>query len=139
MDSIKNCPFCGGEVELIIPRAWEYRAYIICKAPACLGMMKIEWCSAEESEEMLTLLVDSWNRRTPEWIPVEESPPDVEYPKRSKNYFCAYDDGTVRITPYSRYANGHYWMWMNGFHHAKGITHWMPMPEPPEGWKEGER
>ena len=121
MDNLKRCPFCGGEVELIIPRAWEYRAYIICKTPACLGMMKIEWCSAEESEEMLTLLVDSWNRRTPEWIPLTERVP-----------------GQSDLPCIGFHESGLVFELVSVLGGLDGVTHWLPAPEPPEVWKEGD-
>lgn len=67
------------------------------------------------SEEEATTF---WNKRTPDWIPVTEKMPEELEP------FIGLD------------KRGRVFETVNAFDEMEWITHWMPMPEPPEGWKE---
>lgn len=62
------------------------------------------------------------------WIPCSERLPDMpgDYQVCTKNEFY----GTKNVS--KRYFNGDYWSgrWTN-------ITHWMPLPEPPEEEQNG--
>lgn len=68
----------------------------------------------------------------PHWIPVEE-----RLPEKSGNYLTAFGDGTAMavnefmhprgwLTEEGRKANP------NGKWYWGGVTHWMPLPEPPK-------
>ena len=68
----------------------------------------------------------------PCWIPVKE-----RLPEKSGNYLTAFEDGTVMavnefmhprdwLTKEGRKANP------NGKWYWGGVTHWMPLPEPPK-------
>ena len=62
-----------------------------------------------------------------EWIPVEERLPEdgikVLWVKRL--------GGLLMIAKYDKQRN----VWTDGHHYGgmKGVTHWMPLPEPPKG------
>ena len=59
------------------------------------------------------------------WIPVTERLPDED-----QKAICIMDDGSFRVFRWS-YID---WMWDDGneWYKEKDITHWMPLPEPPQ-------
>lgn len=87
-------------------------------------------------------LIEGYGRRVPQWISVKERLPE--------------DDDPIVVTNNIKSWKGHYWLvrgirldpnkpdikygeycaW-NSFNKIWGVTHWMPLPEPPVG-KEGE-
>lgn len=54
------------------------------------------------------------------WIPVSERMPDED-----GDYLCAFDDGFLCT---ASFLDGDWGLWAD----AGEVTHWMPMPEPPE-------
>lgn len=68
----------------------------------------------------------------PKWIPVEERLPD-----KSGNYLTAFEDGSAMAVNEFMHPRG----WLteeghkanpNGKWYWGGVTHWMPLPEPPK-------
>ena len=59
-ECLGKCPYCGKETELNIRIG---KAYIICSDHNCLGMMQVEWGTADDSEKFLKTLKDNWNKR----------------------------------------------------------------------------
>lgn len=113
MNELKPCPFCGSKAAFRYVSAFPRRKCWI----SCLGCSCMTAVFASE-EEATTF----WNKRTPDWIPVTEKMPEELEP------FIGLD------------KRGRVFEAVNAFDEIEieGITHWMPMPEPPEGRKEGE-
>ena len=57
-----------------------------------------------------------------EWIPVEEKPPEIN---QMVLVFQDYGD-------HNRYLVTKWTTEVNNFYEMNSITHWMPLPEPPE-------
>lgn len=113
------CPFCGGEAE--IERIGDRRQSTVY---ACLFC----GCRLETGEECLH--GSAWNTRAdliPKWQPIETAPRDGT---RILAYYRA-DDGIydVLFDAEAGWVSQDYEI--TNFLHA-AITHWMPLPEPPE-------
>lgn len=81
------------------------------------------------AEWLAEYLVAHLPTRTPpsEWVSVEDRLP----PYGKSVIVCQpYSKGTVMVEQGSRYVNG--WWRVYGTR-VKRVTHWMPLPEPPEG------
>ena len=78
-------------------------------------------CRACHADDMLSLVDDAADAM-PRWISVEE-----RMPERDKEVLCffVYPDSTT-VCQNVYYGNGH-WLGEGSF-----VTHWMPLPEPPE-------
>lgn len=62
-DRLKPCPFCGGEAQ--IERATEVgeNAYVVaCQRPICMASSKVV---VALMDDVTSLLIEAWNRRTP--------------------------------------------------------------------------
>ena len=89
----------------------------------------------EELQHSLDIMGDAnakLRNQVPDWTPVTE-----RLPKKSGNYLTAFGDGTAMavnefmhprdwLTEEGRKANP------NGKWYWGGVTHWMPIPEPPK-------
>ena len=63
------------------------------------------------------------------WISVDE-----RLPEKMKDVLCS-DGADVFLAHYDEMCDGSIWWQPWGLPHLEGITHWMPLPEPPEGVK----
>lgn len=63
----------------------------------------------------------------PEWISVEERLPEIGVPVLTLDKY-----GHMRDRKLYRFINGFVSFTPDGLVPGKHITHWMPMPEPPE-------
>ena len=88
-------------------------SYSTCKRLYNAGYRKQSWISVEERLPSEKERRDKYG----ELVPFLVCEKDTEYPYR------AFYDGTI---------------WGDGFMKIKGITHWMPLPEPPKMRKEDE-
>ena len=145
MGQLKSCPFCGGNA-LGPTDAWPHM--IICEK--CGGSVK---GFSEEGEKEA---IEKWNRRVcyatkmTGWISVED-----DLPKQHKSIFAPwygtemwnaamwkeesdtvivagrFPDGT-KTTTTGKLCDG---KWTTRISKVLNfvVTHWMPMPEPPEG------
>ena len=91
----------------------------------------------EDIIKQVCCIIDNWPTLTPpnEWVSVEERLPGV-----SGNYICAVKgkNGSVWTIPAEWSLEMK--MWIGAFGEIKNIvTHWMPLPAPPERPKEGEK
>ena len=72
----------------------------------------------------------------PQWIPVEEELPELSIDDwRSENVFFATDDGKSHFGFYSNKG-----VWFSSVYGFNGhqVTHWMPLPMPPQGKEDKE-
>lgn len=110
MDNLKPCPFCGGEPKLM-------QAWVECKK--CRAMAAVSGARNDA--------ISAWNRRFGSgidvggtedgWIPVTERLPD-----EGDTVLMWHKDGFVMLA-------------VNMFDEMDNVTHWMPLPAPPEGGK----
>ncbi len=120
MEELRECPFCGGKARQSYVGA---KHIIICpncvKLPADGGYI--------DSKDAIT----AWNARLGNWISVEEMLPRTqvmvltctEFGEISMEYYRkAFRGFTDKSFPTKDDISG-------------GVTHWMPLPEPPKGDK----
>lgn len=99
-----------------------------------------EWARAKEWETPITLgddlaeaadVIEKLRGQVPHWIPVTERLPE-ETGKQRGFYLVALSNGVVKELAYEfeHYDN---MLFDVGWHEtAYPVTHWMPLPEPPE-------
>ena len=72
------------------------------------------------------------------WIPVSEGPPELPNSSRCQRTVIICARGNVRPMIYERdvvrgkTVERWKWMWDRIYDAPEAITHWMPLPEPPE-------
>ena len=137
MTELKPCPFCGGKAELKqdmrYPRSGKYagmsvKAYeVICPNSDCIiyNADNNYFFTREEAAE-------AWNRRSPDWISVNK-----RLPEESGDYLV-FVEGMIENMLYSKQHSA--WnaddLNCHKNYEITTVTHWMPLPEPPE--QEGE-
>ena len=157
MAELMPCPFCGSEAKYVISdhvnsdtTRWHK---IMCKDVFGCGAELGDALSgySPDYEDQVQKLKDKWNRRvvnillglTPfipiisrddvrpvEWIPVTDRLPDAEPGDVSERVLVT-DGKDVAIVEWFNFEEcGPFWGY-TGF--GKDVTHWMPLPAPPEG------
>ena len=113
MTELKPCPFCGGE------------------ATAIDGSKQV-WCSDCYADGPFTEEhIAAWNRRASGWVSVEERLP--EKAKWSGDRVLVYtEEGYIHTGLYEGEAATDDDPWWDKFNDSGYVTHWMPLPEPPE-------
>jgi hypothetical protein len=126
---IKECPFCGGEAEIIGgPENWNPTFYdpdsggdpitIQCKScGGCMGTSSYDYAEA----------LATWNARAG-WVSVDE-----RLPEKPNYYIVCWQE----VKPH--YWTGEAWFdaqkktWRTSHDHSESheITHWQPLPSPP--------
>jgi Lar family restriction alleviation protein len=123
MSELRECPFCGGEAEIIARRYEIARAPLIkvrCKSCNCQTDGYIKYPNSTDDKEAEAIA--AWNRRVDGWISVETRAPDfgqqdLTYcPSANAVDMCYY----TRRIGFDIDTQGH------------KITHWRPLPLPPE-------
>lgn len=126
MDKIlKPCPFCGENPQItsekrLLSLEWNKNypndgkdLYInkIMYSVECTCCKLTKFFHTEDEA------TENWNRRPDMWIPVTERLPD-----EGDTVLMWHKEGFVMLA-------------VNMFDEMDDVTHWMPLPEPPEGGK----
>jgi len=112
-DELKPCPFCGSD-DLKTERV-NRTVHIGCND--CEALLPTIFNDPQ-------LAHIKWNTRTPTWISVNDRLPEPD-----KWYFIS--DG--RGTHFAAYMEGLGFLGTDGEDFSSCVTHWMPLPELPEG------
>jgi Lar family restriction alleviation protein len=122
--TLKPCPFCGGKATFEDRDSEHSSAGCI----SCGVSTHAFYGSSENgtNADARRKAVEHWNRRSPGWISVDERLPEND----SKVLVALIDLPNVWTI---RFLNDE-WYDLSGRHfkRRKNITHWMPIPEPPE-------
>ena len=117
MDKLKPCPFCGGD-NLYVD-GYEHGAgtrwRVVCLS--CMGM--VDSGTVQQKHRA----IEAWNRRPQCWTPVTERLPEVDK-YGDVNVLVCMDDGFIATATYA----DDWELWDD----SGEVTHWMPLPEPPE-------
>ena len=117
------CPFCGAEASIDIYPAHKH---IVCGLPDYEGSVIVECvdcCMMQDDTEQE--VIGKWNRRESVWIPTAERLPESEKvcliyaPNIRPEY-------SIDVAIFSTI-----WIALTGVKRT-GVTHWMPLPQPPE-------
>lgn len=129
MNKLKPCPFCGGEADIE-----EIPGSPFTNEPYTWGV-GCKTCNIGWYEEAKERAIDVWNRRPDMWIPVSERLPKewvdvLVYSKFKKAGVNIYIDRLVEM-PCDDECD-----FFTDWEYGLGVTHWMPLPLPPEGGAE---
>ena len=126
-ETIKPCPFCGEPEELDINVTPEYK-YVNCLTCEARGPYAdigadaiLLWNAASNAQE----------RERNRWIPVSEKLPEDE--ENVLVNITEVDGSPVIDFGYYTPGNNAFEGWQTNYFMAFGkVTHWRPLPEPPE-------
>lgn len=116
---LKPCPFCGYHAVAESGKARKgYDAIVSCN---CCGAeyRSVYFDTIEEAENDA---IESWNRRTSNWIPCSE-----RLPEANQIVMCSVKkEYAYHRIVLQRFTNEEYW-------HNGIVEAWMPLPEPYKG------
>jgi len=115
MPALIPCPFCGGEADTLYN--WGATVSAFCKK-----------CGASTSYfETEALAIAAWNTRADRWIPVTE-----RLPKKNVMVLVSGKDWHNEPVVVARQLTDHGWYDAGDEYSTRFVTHWMPLPLPPE-------
>lgn len=154
MSELKPCPFCGGEAKYenslyVKPLQDENGAYVDYDEMYYWERTYCTECGAEISsesdDEEEETTITKWNTRylieynvemKDSWIPCSERLPETGTDVIV--YYPYWQESPVQIA----HLQHDYYLWetSDGEYNlpAKAVTHWMPLPEPPESEAQNE-
>ncbi|MBO1748920.1 Lar family restriction alleviation protein [Stenotrophomonas indicatrix] len=125
---LKACPFCGGK-----PEQHNYVVEAVVHCTSCCAV--IRRVHARDVDTGIDETASAWNTRAPQWQPIETAPKDGTailacYARHYEtNGFLPI---AVRWRAYHPNARGNEeWRDHSGAK-VRAITHWQPLPAPPE-------
>lgn len=110
-EKLLPCPFCGG-----LPAIKEFddgSGGVFCTKCKFQPLTHATYNRLEDKQRA----IEDWNRRPDSWIPVTE-----RLPEEGDTVLMWHKEGFVMLA-------------VNMFDEMDDVTHWMPLPEPPEGGK----
>ena len=134
MTELKPCPFCGGEAKM-------------CENATRTATLLIRWvrctgCGVETTANNKPAAIAAWNRRASAWISVEERLPEKNLLVVAwhEGYVWHHGDSWRRYgIKFAVHRGDKGWsdrLMQQAEHELDAsclaITHWMPLPEPPE-------
>lgn len=155
MIDLNPCPFCGGEPYFLKPRHEKGTAFdtmmIECKHCGALPY-GVSVYDGKKEEDKKAAIAKFWNRRSNNWISVKDRLPEeihrINYYDKvageasfteSDTVVCRiiYDEEIQYVT--GIFTDGQWYLYHDMYNEETEelhVTHWMPLPEPPE--QEGE-
>jgi len=120
MSKLKPCPFCGCK-------------QVSIREINIQGMFQAQCWGCDVATQptfVKSTIVEEWNRRASGWISVEDRLPEenclvLGYPETHRT------DGACGVERVVKF-DGEFWSTKHGQPGCVSITHWMPLPDPPE-------
>lgn len=138
MLDLKPCPFCGGEPYFLKPRHENGTAFdtmmIECKHCGALPY-GVSVYDMEKEEDKKAAIAKFWNRRSNDWISVNDRLPPKESPDYSVDVIVT--DGKHTSIGYYIYRTGNWIQYYDDFP-FRDISHWSPIPKLPEEVNEDD-
>lgn len=122
MSDLLPCPFCGGEAYLTETDGYPRGE---CTNEEC----RAELCGSdgEGKYEAMEAAVVKWNTRTSQWVSVKDRMPEGD---PHDPFVLAYDaKRNLQLVLYFSVSDD---LFCKDGTHYKNITHWQPLPNPPE-------
>ena len=116
MSELKPCPMCGGNGNLISADG-RARFHVQCASMDC-RCRTLAYVDVDDA-------IAAWNRRASGWISVEDGLPDED-----ETVIAVTNCGFMDIAPFIGGA------FLIRCPDLECVSHWMKLPEPPEGCAE---
>ena len=136
MIELKPCPFCGYQFPQLEAKSKTYykgeqvyNTYVRCPACDARGRRAIlsHFSTNKKAREYVA---EAWNKRSNGWISVKDRLPEKVTEYWSDDVLVT--DGKKCYVGYYHFLNRDWDGLYSDITHVK-ISHWMPLPEPPEG------
>ncbi len=109
------------------PKAFNYTSYTDLEADMVIARAEIEQLRKELEWKDMVIELAERTAQAPHWIPVEERPPEMGV---SVLGWCK-DNPFAKFRPEIVAWNGKGWVFVYAQRYVTDVTHWMPLPEPP--------
>ena len=127
MDELKACPFCGSSnttldyYEISCPQ--ELGTIVVCNDCGASAKSIVDW-NTRPIEDALNARISELEAAQ-RWIPVSE-----RLPERDGFYLVL--ENVNQVAGYYHWCKVFGWNTDGGRTNIQSVTHWMPLPEPPE-------
>ena len=120
MTELKPCPFCGGKADWFVLEKMNNEKLYYVECSYCFARTGYYFTEYEPIKE--------WNKRTPDWISVNK-----RLPEESGDYLV-FVEGLIENMMYSKRHSAWNATDLNCHknYEITTVTHWLPLPEPPE-------
>ena len=121
MSELKQCPFCGHDVQTHEKRKGIEE--LICEG--CAASVCVSWINKDLDLDRTEVLRKKWNKRNSGWIPVSERLPE----KSTDNVLVYFDNSECAVAQFEKSPFGND-EWYYACEYCAEITHWMPIELP---------
>lgn len=120
MTELKPCPFCGGKADWFVLEKMNNEKLYYVECSYCFARTGYYFTEYESIKE--------WNKRIPDWISVNK-----RLPEESGDYLV-FVEGLIENMMYSKRHSAWNATDLNCHknYEITTVTHWLPLPEPPE-------
>lgn len=120
MTELKPCPFCGGKADWFVLEKMNNEKLYYVECSYCFARTGYYFTEYESIKE--------WNKRTPDWISVNK-----RLPEESGDYLV-FVEGLIENMMYFKRHSAWNATDLNCHknYEITTVTHWLPLPEPPE-------